>query len=157
MPDMIVKLYELDKEEKIVKELKQKGIDIRRAMAPEKYIVLDWVRQNFGDGWASECDIAFSNHPVTCVIAIEHEEIIGFACVEATCKDYFGPTGVFKASRGNNVGAGLLIAGMSILRDMGYAYAIIGGAGPTKFYEKIVNAEVIQGSVPGIYEGMLYV
>jgi len=34
---------------------------------------------------------------------------------------------------------------------MGYAYGIIGGAGPTEFYERAVGATVILDSVPGIY------
>ena len=155
MPDMLVKLYALKNNGKIFQNLKLKGIDIRRAIAPKKHIVVRWVRENFGDDWASECETAFTNHPVTCIIAIEQKKIIGFACVEATCKDYFGPTGVSKTSRGKNVGAGLLIESMNMLSEMGYAYAIIGGAGPTKFYEKIVSAEVIEGSTPGIYEGIL--
>ena len=34
---------------------------------------------------------------------------------------------------------------------MGYAYGIIGGAGPTEFYERAVSATLIPESVPGIY------
>jgi hypothetical protein len=34
---------------------------------------------------------------------------------------------------------------------MGYAYGIIGGAGPTQFYERAVGATLIVESVPGIY------
>ncbi len=37
----------------------------------------------------------------------------------------------------------------------GYAYAIIGGAGPTEFYTKAVGAVAIEGSTPGIYRGVL--
>jgi hypothetical protein len=38
---------------------------------------------------------------------------------------------------------------------MGYAYAIIGGAGPVDFYQKTVGAIEIEGSVPGIYRDRL--
>jgi hypothetical protein len=41
------------------------------------------------------------------------------------------------------------------MRDEGYAYAQIGWAGPTKFYEKIVGATIIEGSEPGGYRGKL--
>jgi nicotinamide mononucleotide (NMN) deamidase PncC len=37
----------------------------------------------------------------------------------------------------------------------GYAYAIVGGAGPKEFYKKTVGAVEIEDSTPGIYQGML--
>ncbi len=37
----------------------------------------------------------------------------------------------------------------------GYAYAVIGWAGPTEFYEKTVGATIIEGSEPGIFRGPL--
>jgi predicted N-acetyltransferase YhbS len=57
--------------------------------------------------------------------------------------------------RGKGVGKALLLACMHGLHDEGYAYAIIGGAGPTEFYGKAVGAIPIEGSVPGVYKGML--
>ena len=41
------------------------------------------------------------------------------------------------------------------MREMGYAYAIIGGVGPAEFYAKVCGATVIEGSDPGVY-GHLY-
>ena len=41
------------------------------------------------------------------------------------------------------------------IETKGYAYAIIGGAGPEEFYRKVCGAEVIKGSTPGIYKNML--
>ena len=41
------------------------------------------------------------------------------------------------------------------MKEMGYAYAIIGGVGPAKFYETTFNAKIIEGSDPGIYKGIL--
>jgi hypothetical protein len=49
------------------------------------------------------------------------------------------------------VGRALLIACLWGLREMGYVYGIIGGAGPTAFYERTVGATVIPDSQPGIY------
>ena len=34
---------------------------------------------------------------------------------------------------------------------MGYVYAIIGAAGPVRFYQKAVGAIIIPDSEPGIY------
>ncbi len=155
MPDMLVKLYELPHVELVLKDVEEKGITIRRALAPEKSFVIGWVRENFGEHWANECDVAFSNHPVSCYIALENGKLVGFACYEATAKNFFGPTGVLESQRGKGVGKALLIACLNDMKTMGYAYAIIGGVGPAEFYSKAVGATLIEGSTPGIYKDML--
>jgi GNAT superfamily N-acetyltransferase len=155
MPDMLVKLYELPDLEPILAEQRAAGVDIRRAIAPEKHVVVDWAREHFSENWASECDVAFTNHPVSCYIAVENEQLLGFGCYEATCKDFFGPTGVLESTRGRGIGKALLIACLHALREMGYGYAVIGGAGPTQFYEKTVGAVIIPDSAPGVYRGLL--
>lgn len=160
MPDMLVKLYELPPVEPLVQQLAAQGIVVRRALPPEKSRVVAWVQDNFGDRWASECDVSFSLRPVGCMIAVQaggddRKEIVGFGCHDATCKNFFGPTGVAESHRGKGIGKALLLACLHAMREQGYAYAIIGGAGPVEFYAKAVGATVIEGSVPGIYRGML--
>ncbi|AEE95258.1 GNAT family N-acetyltransferase [Mahella australiensis] len=155
MPDMLVKLYELPPVQPVLEQQKAQGIDIRRALPPEKRAVVQWVADKFGNGWASECDVAFSNNPVSCFIAVKDGQLIGFACHDATCRDFFGPTGVDPAFRGKGTGKALLLACLDAMAAQGYAYAIIGGAGPVDFYAKVAGATVIDGSVPGIYNGML--
>lgn len=151
MPDMLVKLYELPDDI----NLETSGVTIRRALAPEKHIVLRWVEENFSSHWVSECDVTFSRQPVSCFIAIEEKQIVGFACYEATCKNFFGPTGVLENQRGRGIGKALLITTLNAMRESGYAYAIIGGVGPAEFYEKAVGAVLIEDSSPGIYRGLL--
>jgi GNAT superfamily N-acetyltransferase len=155
MPDMLVKLYELPELEPALKKLKASGIEIRRPLAPEKHIVTDWVKKHFDEKWASECDVSFSNRPVSCFIAVKGEKILGFACHDATCRNYFGPMGVDKKERGRGTGKALLLACMHAMKQYGYAYAVIGGAGPVEFYAKTVGAVAIENSAPGIYRGML--
>lgn len=157
MPDMLVKLYELPDNSQLIKELEGKGIRIIRAMAPSKHKVLDFARSNFGEHWASECDVAFMNNPISCIIAVNSEnEIIGFACYETTCKAFFGPTGVLESYRGHQIGKALLIAALQGLKEMGYAYGIIGGPeDAVGFYAKAANATIIPDSVPGIYKDMI--
>ena len=160
MPDMLVKLYQLPPVQPIVEELASAGIDIRRALPPEKHKVVGWVKEEFGDNWASECDVSFAVQPVGCFIAVRRsgdgdKEIVGFACHDATYKNFFGPTGVRESERGKGIGKALLLAALHAMRERGYAYAIIGGAGPADYYAKVVGATVIEGSVPGIYQGML--
>ena len=155
MPDMLVKLYQLPRWDELRINLAKEQIEIRRAIPPEKHVVVNWVRRQFGDGWASETEVSFSNHPATCYIATQHNEILGFGCYNATCKDFFGPTGVAESQRGRGIGKGLLLACLDAMAAEGYGYAIIGAAGPQAFYTKAVGATPIDESSPGIYKGML--
>ena len=86
---------------------------------------------------------------------MENEKITGFACYEATCKNFFGPTGVSEDSRGKGIGKALFLSCMHAMEMQGYAYAIIGSAGPKDFYIKNAGAIEIPDSSPGIYKGML--
>ena len=52
-------------------------------------------------------------------------------------------------------GAGLFAA-LHAQKAQGYAYAIIGGVGPAEFYARAVGAVLIEGSQPGIYDGLLF-
>jgi hypothetical protein len=156
MPDLLVKLYELPNVTAHIKQLKNKeGIHVRRGMAYEKNQVVEWVRENFGIEWASECDVAFSHTPVTCFIATENKNIIGFACYECTCKNFFGPVAVLEAARNRGIGKTLLLSCLHAMSSDGYAYAIIGGVDAQAFYQKTVGAIAIPGSSPGIYRDRL--
>ncbi|MCJ8329250.1 MAG: GNAT family N-acetyltransferase [Lentisphaeria bacterium] len=155
MPDMLVKLYELPDPALLVQNLSDAGITIRRVMPYEKQKCLDWVGENFSDGWMSECDVSFSNNPCSSFIATENSTIIGFASYDSTNKNFFGPTGVSESARGRGVGKALLLVALQAMKDNGYAYAIIGGVGPKEFYAKAVGAIEIEGSVPGIYRDPL--
>lgn len=151
MPDMLVKLYELPPLEPCLEQMRAQGITIRHAMPYERAVVMEWVRHHFGDGWAAECEASFSYQPVTCFIAVAEGTILGFACYEATARNFFGPTGVAEASRGRGIGRALLLAALHGQKAMGYGYSIIGGAGPVDYYVKACGATVIEGSSPGIY------
>ena len=155
MPDMLVNLYRLPSNQENIQKLKEKGIRIERALAPNRHKVMEFARENFGEGWASEVSAAFSNNPVTCYIAIREHEVLGFACFDATAKDYFGPTGVKESERGQGIGLALLLQSLEGLKEMGYGYGIIGGAGPVHVYEKCCGAQVIETEQPNIYSRMI--
>lgn len=155
MPDMLVKLYTLPPLEPVLQQQQAVGIDIRRALANEKHLVVDWVRRNFHLNWVSECEVAFTRQPVSCFIAVEQGQVIGFACHDATYRNFFGPTGVSEQARGRGVGKALLLACLHAMAAQGYGYAIIGWVGPAEFYTKTVGAVKIEGSDPGIYRGIL--
>lgn len=155
MPDLLVRLYDLPPSFASEQRVAAAGITVRRAIAPEAHIVCDWIGRHFGQGWVSEAQKAMALSPVTLWVAHRNERILGFACHDATAKGFFGPTGVDEAERGKGVGEALLIATLKGMREAGYAYAVIGGAGPVGFYQKRLDAMPIPGSVPGIYRGML--
>jgi hypothetical protein len=153
--DMLVKLYDLPDSSQAFERLAQAGNVIRRALAPEKHKVTAWVRKSFSEAWASEVEIAFSRQPVSCFIVVKQGNILGFACHDATCANFFGPTGVEPGARNSGIGAALLFACLEDMRQQGFGYAIIGGVGPAAFYSKVVGAVPIEGSEPGIYRGLL--
>ena len=146
MPDLLVKLYPLDD-----RPVGLPGFELRRPLPHEKHVVCGWIRRQFGDGWAGECEPAFARQPVSCFIALRENQLVGFACYEVTCRGFFGPTGVAEECRGRGVGNALLLKSLHAMREMGYAYAIIGGAGPVEYYKKTVGAISIPDTEPGIY------
>lgn len=152
MTDMLVKLYDLPDFRQRVSDLAAEGLVIRRAMAYEKLQVVDWVKDAFGPAWASEADVAFGRSPVACFIALDPKNVCGFACYESTCKNFFGPIGVMDSMQKKGIGQALLLSCLDALKAMGYAYAVIGDAGPDSFFEKAANAVSIPGSSPGIYK-----
>ncbi len=155
MSDLLVKLYDLDSAWDFIREQADLGITIRKPIGPEHGVVADWVCAAFGPGWASETAKALQNQPVSCFVAIRDEALAGFACYDATALGMFGPMGVAETARGQGTGRALLLACLLDMRLKGYAYAVVGGAGPVEFYRKATGATVIPGSEPGIYRGML--
>jgi len=153
--DLLVKLYDLPDVVPVLKKLEKRGIMVRRALAPEKSLIVDWVRTTFSKAWADECDVTFGRSPISTLVAVDGGTLLGFACYDATCRNFFGPTGVDPDYRKGGVGKGLLLAALSSMAAAGYAYGIIGGVGPVDYYKKTVNALEIPKSTPGIYRGML--
>lgn len=150
MADLLVSLYRLDGTPKEID-----GIAIRRPLPHEKGAVKRWIAARFGDGWSEEFECSFKGFPVTSFIALRGNRIVGFACYEVTSRGFFGPTGVLETERGKGIGTELLMRAMAGLKELGYAYAIVGGAGPVEYYVKTLGAIPIPGSAPGIYPGKL--
>ena len=155
MQDMLVRLYDLPDHTLLMKKLYSEGFSIRRPLAAEKSIVVEWITKHFGTGWASEAEVSFSYQPITCFIAIQNGQVLGFACYDSCYRNFFGPTGVDEKFRGKGIGKALLMECLVAMKSQGYAYAIIGGVGPAEFYTKAVGAILIQGSNPGIYQGIM--
>ena len=102
--DMIVNLTTLPECPRVAD-----GVRIHRPFVGDKERILSFVRENFHEGWTYEAERAILQLPSTCLIAVEGDRLLGFACYDATAKDFFGPIGVAEAARGKNIGAALLV------------------------------------------------
>jgi GNAT superfamily N-acetyltransferase len=149
MPDLLVNLLKLPPLETA------EGFIVRRAQPFELSPVHRFVAENFSHSWADEISVGFARQPISVFIATIDRDIAGFAAYECTRRGFFGPTGVLQSAQGRGIGKALLLASLWALREMGYVYAIIGAAGPVRFYQKTVGAIIIPDSEPGIYTDAL--
>jgi hypothetical protein len=155
MPDMLVQLLKLPPVEPLLQDLRAQGVVIRRAQPFEMTAIRAFIEKHFSVGWADEVTPCYSRQPITLYIAVREGRVIGFGAYEATMRGFFGPTGVMEVERGKDIGKALLLACLWGMRNMGYAYGIIGGVGPADFYTKCCGATLIPDSKPGIYTDML--
>ena len=153
--DMLVRLYDLPEIEPIMKKMEAEGITIERAFPPNRMHIVNWVKEHSGVYGAGEAECCFKGKSPTMFIASRGNEILGYACYNATAPDYFGPTRVLDEEQGKGIGKALLLKCMYALKEEGYGYAIIGYVGPVEFYEKTLGAVKIENSTPGLYHKML--
>ena len=151
MPDLLVNLLKLPPYE----DTATLGFNVRRAQPFEISQVRRFVSENFSPSWADEISVGFARQPISVFVATIDRALVGFAAYECTRRGFFGPTGVSAAAQGRGIGKALLLASLEALREMGYVYAIIGAAGPVRFYQKTVGAIIIPDSEPGIYTDRL--
>ena len=150
MPDMLVNLMRLPPAAPALDALNAGGVFVRRARPWEAGQLREFVTSNFGRGWADEMTVRLVRQPVTVFVALREGLPVGFAAYECTRKNFFGPRGVVEGGRGRGVGRALLLASLWGLRELGYAYAVVGGVGPAEFCERAVGARLIPDSSPGV-------
>lgn len=151
MPDMIVPLNNLPDPRPLLSKLESEGIIIRHARPWEQDDLGEFIMMNFDRGWVNETSIGFANKPISIMIALENDKIIGFAGYEVTARAFFGPTGVDEAYRGRGIGKALLYESLAGLRNMGYVYGFIGSPGPVDFYFKAVKGMLLPEDYTSIY------
>jgi GNAT superfamily N-acetyltransferase len=151
MPDLLVNLLKLP----AFDERDAGGFNVRRAQPFEISAVRRFVGENFSPNWADEISVGFARQPISVFVATIDHQLAGFAAYECTRRGFFGPTGVVPSAQGKGIGKALLLVSLEALREMGYVYAIIGAAGPVRFYQKTVGAIIIPDSEPGIYTDLL--
>ncbi|SFJ51549.1 Acetyltransferase (GNAT) family protein [Halobacillus dabanensis] len=159
--DLLVKLYDLEKYDhhhiNTLNILIEEGITIKRPLSLDRKELTDYVHHQFNEYWANEAQSVFTDYPVSCFIAVKDQQVIGFACYDATAKGFFGPVGVSEPYRGKGIGEVLTRECLLAMREAGYAYTIIGWVADETipYYEQKFNAQVIEDSHPGIYGRMI--
>src|SRR5215510_15787135 len=151
MADLLVNLLKLPTFDSAAEQ----SFYVRRAQPWEITPLRRFVETNFSRSWADEISVGFARQPISIFVATIDRELVGFAAYECTRRGFFGPTGVIPAAQGKGIGKALLLESLEALREMGYVYAIIGAAGPVRFYQKTVGAIIIPDSEPGIYTDLL--
>ncbi|MUK88827.1 GNAT family N-acetyltransferase [Ornithinibacillus sp. L9] len=119
---------------------------IRKAMKSDSDHLLSFIEKEFSSEWMRTIESGMQDEHPSIFIAIDDaEKIIGFAAYDVYQhkKCYFGPMGVAKRNRVKGIGYSLLHHCLKDMKEIGYEYAIIGGAGPMEFYEKACDAVVI--------------
>lgn len=157
MADMLVKLFNIVSPYELENHLLNDGIRIKKALAPDRSKIIEFAKTCVDEDYSDEVQGAFANNPITCYIATKNKKLVGFACFETTAKNFFGPMAVSKEERNKGIGKVLLLKSLITMQEMGYGYAIIGWPAKSAipFYEKCVNAMLIDESSNGIYKRMI--
>tara|TARA_R110002124_G_scaffold63350_5_gene172897 strand:- start:17738 stop:18229 length:492 start_codon:yes stop_codon:yes gene_type:complete len=152
--DLLVNLYS-KKLDALASRVANLEAGIRVALPPEQHIITQWVRTHFSEYWVSEVTAAMAHQPPGCLIAVADGQLVGFACYDATARGFFGPTGVSPDQRGKGIGLALFYHTLVAMKAHGYAYAVVGSAGPIDFYVNAAGAMPIPSEQEDIYQGLL--
>ena len=158
MADMLVKLYPLPTAPGLEEALREKGVTIKKALAPDMSKIVAFAEENGRPGWADEIRVCFMNQPASIYIAVKDKKIIGFGCYESTARGFFGPTLVADSVRRQGIGKALLLKCLESLKELGYAYAFIGWPDEKAihFYEEATGGMMIPDDGFGVYSRMVH-
>jgi len=133
----------LPRYEALIRELADSGITSDRPDHEEREHVREWVRAVFGDGWAHETDLGFSNEVVSVWVARAEGSLCGFATSNATGRDYFGPIGTAAEHRQKGIGRVLVVKCLEDMQRDGRSIAWIPtGLARIPFYHQAAGARV---------------
>jgi GNAT superfamily N-acetyltransferase len=148
MRDLLVPLYDLpDRPEP------PDDVMVDRPAACCASGLLEIIGGEFGSGWRSEAGVCILRTPPTMVAAFDTADgqPLGFCCWDAAALGFLGPVGVFDGHRGKGLGRVLVLSCLHRMRQQGYGYAVVGGAGPEGFFESVCDARPIAGSSGSVY------
>ncbi len=122
--DILIRLYGIRDYSADLAALRERGVVIRKAMDVNASEIIDFVTRNFSAIWADEARFAIQAR--NCFIAVEGVRLVGFACIQATAPEFFGPIGVLPECRGRGIASALLHCAVLSMKDKGYKYMVAG-------------------------------
>ncbi|MET0026324.1 MAG: GNAT family N-acetyltransferase [Candidatus Thiodiazotropha sp.] len=153
--DLLIKLHDPQWFDPTSTSLNETGIRLRKPIGPDRTLLLDWAEHHFPTLWIDEIQRALSNQPVSCWLAQRTDNLLGFACYDATALGFFGPLGVIDSAQGQGIGSALTRACLHEMHLKGYRYAIVGRTHSDGFYRRIAPTITIADSDPGCYADTL--
>jgi mycothiol synthase len=130
----------VDLSDEFVAELGVPGVAMRRLTAQEFPRFQSWMGASWQDRWEQEIELTLLREPISCFVAEEGGEYIGFAAYDTNRLGYFGPMGSALPARGRGVGNALLRRCLRDLYLRGDRDCHISWVGPEKFYQDAVSA-----------------
>ena len=127
-PDLLLKLYEINDDPKIMERIAQHGIEIKRVMPMNTSKVYDFIKDNFAKAWADESLPSIYNGD--CYVAVKDRELLGFFAIDTPAKGFTGPVGVLPSARRMGISRALGLVGIKAMKNKGYKYAVSGRVHP---------------------------
>ena len=147
--DLLIPLHQLEEIARFVKDQKFK---VRRAQAAERTPISEWIRVQFGQGWADESSGALLRSPPDVFVATVNSRLVGFIAFDATRLGFVGPLGISAPHRGGVGAKALINRALHAMLQRGYGYAVAGDVQFAKsFIQRSFRAMPIPDSYPGTY------
>ncbi|OKH99006.1 GCN5 family acetyltransferase [Streptomyces sp. CB02923] len=135
---------------------------IRRPEASEELLLIDWVKDTFGGGWASELHRSFSRDPISSVIVVDRDKerppkdrLLGFLAYDTARLGMLSTIALVPEARGQDLSLAttLIEECLREARASGMTYAVLGGVGTARLAALRAFSALwtIPGSCPGIF------
>ncbi|MYS94144.1 MULTISPECIES: N-acetyl-D-glucosaminyl-tunicaminyl-uracil acyltransferase TunC [Streptomyces] len=135
---------------------------VRRPEASEELLIVDWLRETFGGGWASEIHRSFSRDPISSVIVVDRnkelppkDRLLGFLAYDTARLGMLSAIALVPETRGRDLSlaTALIEECLREARASGMTYAVLGGVGNARLAALRTFSALwtIPGSCPGIF------
>ncbi|AQT74807.1 MULTISPECIES: hypothetical protein [Streptomyces] len=135
---------------------------VRRPEASEALLLVDWLRETFGGGWASEIQRSFSRDPISSVIVVDRDKalapkdrLLGFLAYDTARLGMLSTIALVPEARGHDLALSVALIEECLreARASGMSYAVLGGVGEARLAALRAFSALwtIPGSCPGIF------
>ncbi|MFF9980538.1 GNAT family N-acetyltransferase [Streptomyces erythrochromogenes] len=135
---------------------------VRRPEASEGLLLVDWLRETFGGGWASEIHRSFSRDPISSVIVVDRDKdlapkdrLLGFLAYDTARLGMLSTIALVPEARGHELALTTVLIEECLreARASGMSYAVLGGVGEARLAALRAFGALwtIPGSCPGIF------